>query len=369
MLKVMCVIGTRPEAIKMAPVIRELKNSPQEFSVITCITGQHREMLDQVMATFGLRADYDFNLMRSGSSLSSIAASVLSALDPILAKVQPDWVLVHGDTSTAMAAALAAFHRGIQVGHIEAGLRTWDIRQPFPEEANRRIISSVGDLHFAPTNLSRKNLVSDGVAEESVIVTGNTAIDALQWALTMPDQPGSNALAEVPAGRRLIIVTAHRRENHGGPLLDICWALRDIAEKYPDDVHLAYPVHPNPTVREPVAEILGDCPGITLLPPLGYLPLLLAIRRAVMVLTDSGGLQEEAPSLGKPVLVLRDSTERREAIASGMVRLVGVERARIVAAVSELLDDPQAYRQMCEGVNPYGDGRASQRICQALAAG
>ncbi len=369
MIKVLCVIGTRPEAIKMAPVIRELRNLPADFHVQVCVTGQHREMLDQVMEVFGITSDYDFNLMKLGGTLSSITTAVLTALDPILEAQQPDWVLVHGDTTTAMAAAMTAFHRGIKVGHIEAGLRTWDKSRPFPEEANRRIISAVGDLHFAPTQLSRRNLVSDGVNTSSVIVTGNTAIDALQWALSMPVANQVDLLGHIPQGRRIIVATAHRRENFGQPLRDICGALRDIADHYPDDVHIVYPVHPNRNVLEPVSAALAGHPGITLLPQLDYVSLLLAIRRSVLVLTDSGGLQEEAPSLDKPVLVLRSSTERREAIASGMVKLVGVRRADIVQGVRILLDDELAYRRMTGGVNPYGDGKASGRICQALAAG
>jgi len=395
-LKVLAVFGTRPEAIKMAPVVKELERRADRFVSRVCVTAQHRQMLDQVLALFGIAPDYDLNVMQDGQSPTQVAAAVLSRLEPVLQAECPDWVLVQGDTTTVAAAAWAAFYAGVKVGHVEAGLRTFDKRQPFPEEVNRRIASVVADLHFAPTEAARQNLLREGVPAASVHVTGNTVIDALLWAAAQPCPPEIEALwgriagcrSQVAGYRsqdagcgspvagqqfgltgdvgqetwRLVLVTAHRRENFGRPLEQICLALREIALAYPGDVQIIYPVHLNPHVQEPARRILGDAPGVTLTDPLDYLPFVHLMKRSYMVLTDSGGIQEEAPGLGKPVLVLREVTERPEAVAAGTVRVVGTQRERIVGEARRLLEDRQEYERMAHAVNPYGDGRAAERI-------
>jgi UDP-N-acetylglucosamine 2-epimerase (non-hydrolysing) len=373
-LRVLSVFGTRPEAVKMAPVVQRLACTPGIESRV-CVTAQHRQMLDQVLALFNIKPDVDLNLMRPNQSLAQLTASIFTHLDPVFTDLKPDWVLAQGDTTTVMATALLAYYHRIRFGHVEAGLRTGDKWQPFPEEINRQVAGVVADLHFAPTEWSRRNLLREGVAPERVLVTGNPVIDALQVVARQPEPPELKALLDqigidrgTPAasGKRLIVVTAHRRENFGQPLEDICRALRGIAETYGSGVHLVYPVHLNPNVQEPVYRLLGGIPNITLLPPMDYLPLIHLIRHASLVLTDSGGIQEEAPGLGVPVLVLREVTERPEGVEAGTVRLVGTNPERILAEVRRLLDDPAAHAEMAQAVNPYGDGQAAGRIVEAL---
>lgn len=369
MIKVLSVFGTRPEAIKMAPVVRELERRADAFISRVCVTGQHREMLDQVLQLFAIRPDYDLAVMADNQTPTAVAAAVLGRLEPVLERERPDWVLVQGDTTTVAAAALAAFYAGCHVGHVEAGLRTGDPRQPFPEEINRRVAGAIADLHFAPTESARQNLLRENVPAERILVTGNTVIDALQWVVGQPfdlQSLGIPGLDGDSPAEKVILVTAHRRENFGAPLENICLALRDLAGRYGGRLRIVYAVHRNPNVWGPAHRLLGDMPGITLTPPLDYLPLVQLMRRADLVLTDSGGIQEEAPGLGKPVLVLREVTERTEAVQAGTVRLVGTDRARIVVETVRLLEDREAYAQMARAVNPYGDGHAAQRIVGAL---
>jgi UDP-N-acetylglucosamine 2-epimerase (non-hydrolysing) len=371
-VRVLTIFGTRPEAIKLAPVIAELRtrrdNGGELGRVATCVTAQHREMLDQVLALFGITPEYDLDIMAPNQHLHQVAAAVFERLSPVLAAEKPDWVLVQGDTTTAALAALAAFYARVRVAHIEAGLRSHDKWQPFPEEVNRKVVSVAADLHFAPTERSRQNLLAEGVSSDAIVVTGNSVIDALQWTAQQPvpaSISGLLASLELERGNRLVLVTAHRRENFGAPIEQICAALIKLADRYRGNVRFVYPVHPNPNVRNTVERILRH-PAITLLDPLDYLSLVHIMRRSYLVLTDSGGLQEEAPSMGKPVLVLRNTTERPEAVDAGTVRLVGSDCDRIVAEVSALLDDRAVYRKMAEAVNPYGDGQASHRIVSAL---
>lgn len=367
MIKVLSIFGTRPEAIKMAPVVLELEKDPDRFQSVVCVTAQHREMLDQVLNLFQIKPDHDLDLMREGQALSDLTARVFTALDPVLERERPDWVLVQGDTTTVMAAGLAAFYHRVKVGHVEAGLRTGDKWQPFPEEINRKIAGVVADLHFAPTETARENLLAEGVDPQSIHVTGNTVIDALLMAAEMPFDLDQSPLAGIPWKKKIILVTAHRRENFGRPFEEICSALKAIAAKYRDEVHLVYPVHPNPNVVQVVYPALEDVPNISLLEPLDYLPLVQLMKRSYLVVTDSGGIQEEAPGLGKPVLVLREKTERPEAVKVGSVKLVGTSHADIVAMVTRLLTDEGAYQRMAQVNNPYGDGMAAQRIVAALS--
>jgi len=350
----------------MAPILSRLRNNPGVESLV-CVTAQHREMLDQVLGLFEIQPDFDLDLMRPNQSLAELTGAILKELEPVLAKTKPDWILVQGDTTTVMAAALLSYYHHIRVGHVEAGLRTGDKWQPFPEELNRRIAGVVADLHFAPTVQARNNLLQEGVRPESVLVTGNPVIDALKTIAERPYDPAGGPLAEIPWERRLILVTAHRRENFGRPLENICQALREIAGTI-ENVQVVYPVHPNPNVLEPVKRLLGEVPNISLLDPLDYLPFIYLMKRSTMVITDSGGLQEEAPGLGKPVLVMRAVTERPEGVQAGTVRLVGTAVERIVAETRLLLEDRRAYEAMAKAVNPYGDGRAAVRIVDALLA-
>ena len=369
MLKVLSIVGTRPEAIKMAPVIRELGRRAGAVTSRVCATAQHREMLDQVLSAFRVVPDYDLDLMRDARTPAQVAAAALARLEPVLEAERPDWVLVQGDTTTVMAAAVAAFYSRVRVGHVEAGLRTHDPRQPFPEEGNRRVAGCLADLHFAPTEGARENLLREGVAGARVVVTGNPVVDALREvsdaACAGEDPP---ELCRLPPGGRLLLVTAHRRENFGAPLEAICGALAELARRYAGDVRVAYLVHRNPRVWETAHRLLGRAPGVTLLPPVGYLTLVRLLKRCHLVLTDSGGLQEEAPCVGKPLLVLRDKTERPEAVAAGCVRLVGTDAARIVEEASRLLDCPRAYAEMSRPSSVYGDGHAARRIVDALLA-
>lgn len=366
-VRVLTVFGTRPEAIKLAPVIDELGWRSGIISKV-CVTAQHREMLDQVLEPFGIVPDYDLNLMQKNQSLPLLAASILEKLAPILESERPDWVVVQGDTTTAALAALGAFYRRAKVAHVEAGLRSYDKWQPFPEEINRRVAGVIADIHFAPTKQSKDNLLREGVPESRVMVTGNTIIDALHRIQSLPWNPetlGDQAGILKAPGTRLILVTAHRRENFGEPMVQICGALRTLAEHY-QDIRILYPVHRNPNVWEPVHRLLGKIPNISLIAPLDYLSLVQLMKRSYVVLTDSGGIQEEAPALGVPALVLREVTERPEGVASGNVKLVGSDTERIVSETGRLLDDPSERLRMASAVNPYGDGHAAERIATAL---
>jgi UDP-N-acetylglucosamine 2-epimerase (non-hydrolysing) len=365
-LKVLTVFGTRPEAVKLGPVIRELERYPRQIASRTCVTAQHRDMLDQVLRVFGIRPDYDLDLMQHSQTPTQVAAAALAGLEPILLDERPDWVLVQGDTTTVAVAALAAFYSRARVGHVEAGLRTGDRWQPFPEEINRRIAGVIADRHFAPTPRSRDNLLRENVPPGQILVTGNPGIDALQWITAQPEPAEVRDLVGESPSARIVLVTAHRRENFGEPLRAICLALRDLAERYAGSVRIVYPVHRNPNVWGPVHELLQGVPHITLCPPLDYLPNLHLMKRASLVITDSGGIQEEAPSLSIPALILREVTERPEGVETGALRLVGTDRVRIVAEASRLLDDPVEYARMAQAENPFGDGHAAERIVTSL---
>ena len=361
-IRVLNVVGTRPEAVKMAPVILGLRREPAAFDCRVVATAQHRELLDQVLGLFGIQADVDFDIMEEDQQLAGLTARLLPRLDQLLAAEKPDWVLAQGDTTTVFTTALACYYRRIRCGHVEAGLRTGNRYFPFPEEINRVLTGQLADLHFAPTRRARENLLAEGVASEKILVTGNPVVDAL---LQVREQ-GLDAPAHVPPQSRLLLLTAHRRENFGEPLEEIFRAVVDLTEKYPD-VFVLYPVHPNPNVKTAAERILGGRPRIKLCAPLSYKEFVGAMAAAHLILSDSGGVQEEAPSLGKPVLVLRDETERPEAMEAGTVRLVGPHREAIVRESSRLLEDEKEYGRMAEAVNPYGDGRAAERICAALA--
>lgn len=365
MRRILLVFGTRPEAIKMAPLVRVLKERSQA-EVITCVTAQHRQMLDQVLEWFEITPDYDLDLMRPNQTLAGLTARALEGISEIIEKVRPDVVLSQGDTTTAMTAAMAAFYQRVAVGHIEAGLRTGDIYNPFPEEANRRLISVMTRYHFAPTETSRQSLLVENTPPESIYVTGNTVIDALQWTVARPRELNLGLPLDDP-NERLILVTAHRRESFGSEFESICTALRQIVEQNPD-VRLIYPVHLNPNVQEPVRRILASVDRIHLIDPLPYPDNAHLMARSTLVITDSGGIQEEAPALGKPVLVMRKTTERPEAVDAGTAKLVGTDTAVIVSAAEELLHDPAAYAAMANAVSPYGDGHASERIADILLA-
>ena len=382
MKKVMLVFGTRPEAIKMAPLVKEFQKHEDAFQTIVCVTGQHRQMLDQVLQLFGIVPDYDLNIMKQGQDLYDVTARVLTGLRDVLQEARPDVVLVHGDTTTSTAAALAAFYQQIPVGHVEAGLRTYNIYSPWPEEMNRQLTGRIATWHFAPTALSRENLLREAVADDHIVVTGNTVIDALYWVVNkiktdaaLNDELG-NLLQQagydvhrLDNGRKLVLITGHRRENFGDGFIHMCTAIRDLTQKYPD-VDFVYPMHLNPNVRKPIHEVFGeDLTGLGnmfFIEPLEYLSFVYLMEKAAIVLTDSGGIQEEAPGLGKPVLVMRDTTERPEALAAGTVKLVGTDYAKIVGEVSTLLEDAAAYERMSKAVNPYGDGLACGRIVETL---
>ncbi|HTX92730.1 MAG TPA: UDP-N-acetylglucosamine 2-epimerase (non-hydrolyzing) [Anaerolineales bacterium] len=367
-LRVLSVFGTRPEAVKMAPVVHELKQT-EGIEASVCVTAQHREMLDQVLDLFQIRPDVDLDLMRADQSLADLSAAIFKDLDPVLANFKPDWVLVQGDTTTVAITSLLAYYRRIKVGHVEAGLRTHDKWQPFPEEINRRVAGVAADLHFAPTQWARHNLLREGIPDRAIAVTGNPVIDALQVvAEQTPPAEIKKLLSSLGIGesKRLILVTAHRRENFGVPLESICAALSGLASR--GDVEIVYPLHLNPNVQEPVRRLLGGVPHVTLLPPQDYLPMIHLIRRSTLVLTDSGGIQEEAPAFAIPVLVLRQVTERPEGVKAGVLKLVGTDSARIVNEANRLLENPRAYARMARAVNPFGDGHAAARIVQSLLA-
>lgn len=375
--KILLVFGTRPEAIKMAPLYLELKKHPAEIDVRVCVTAQHRQMLDQVLNVFGIVPDIDLNLMKAGQTLYDVTTAVLTGMGQVLAEQRPDVVLVHGDTTTSMATALAAFYAGIPVGHVEAGLRTHDLQAPFPEELNRQFTGKLARWHFAPTPQSKGNLLAERVPDDSITVTGNTVIDALMWVVDQieRDVAKRQALddridAMLPFAWRdggFILITGHRRENFGAGFRQICEAIRDLAHAYPDR-HLVYPVHFNPNVRGPVGDILTGLSNVHLIEPLDYEPFLYLMTSCHLILTDSGGIQEEAPSLGKPVLVMRQTTERPEAVEAGTVKLVGADRTRIFEGVSALIEDGALYKEMSRAHNPYGDGQACQRIVEVLRA-
>lgn len=364
--RVLSVFGTRPEAIKMAPVVAALEASP-DFESRVCVTAQHRDMLDQVLALFSVTAHHDLDLMSVGQSPTEVLSRVVAQLEPVLAEEQPDWVLVQGDTTTAMAAALAAAYSGARVAHVEAGLRTFDRRRPFPEEINRLVVGVAADLHFAPTLQSRDNLRREAKDPATVVVTGNSVIDALLQVAAMPAPSGPSPLDGIDPDRDVVLVTAHRRENFGAPFRQAFEALAELAATFADTVHLVYPVHSNPNVADVARERLGGLRNATLCEPLDYHHLVQVMARSRLVITDSGGIQEEAPSLGKPVLVLRDVTERPEAVDAGTVELVGCDRSLIVKRATELLTDSAAYDAMARRTNPYGDGQAAPRIVDALA--
>lgn len=382
MKRIMLVFGTRPEAIKMAPLVKEFQKYPDRFETMVCVTGQHREMLDQVLNIFEIKPDYDLNIMKQGQDLYDVTARVLVGMRDVLKEVQPDVVLVHGDTTTSTAAALAAFYQQIPVGHVEAGLRTHNIYSPWPEEMNRQITGRIATYHFSPTPLSRQNLLNEGIKEETITVTGNTVIDALYMVV---DKIKSNKALDAELerslnsagydvrrlkdGKKLVLITGHRRENFGNGFISMCTAIKDLTKKYPD-VDFVYPMHLNPNVRKPIHEVFGeDLTGVRnmfFIEPLEYLSFVYLMEKSTIVLTDSGGIQEEAPGLGKPVLVMRNTTERPEALEAGTVKLVGTDYAKIVNEVSALLDDNVYYEKMSKAVNPYGDGLACGRIVNNL---
>lgn len=380
----MLVFGTRPEAIKMAPLVKELEKHPDKFETVVCVTGQHRQMLDQVLDIFCIKPDYDLNIMKQGQDLYDVTSRVLTGMRDVLSESCPDIVLVHGDTTTSMAAALAAFYQHIPVGHVEAGLRTRNIYSPWPEEMNRQITGRIATYHFSPTPLSRCNLIEEGISEDKITVTGNTVIDAL---LIMVERIRQSKLlrAELEStisesgydinrlenGRRMVLITGHRRENFGDGFISICKAIKTLSQKYPD-VDFVYPMHLNPNVRRPIKEVFGEnhndeSGNLFFIDPLEYASFVCLMEKSAIVLTDSGGIQEEAPGLGKPVLVMRDTTERPEALSAGTVRLVGTDYDKIIHEISSLLDDSEHYSKMSRAVNPYGDGKACCRIVEALS--
>ena len=390
MKKIMLVFGTRPEAIKMAPLVKKFQEQSDRIETIVCVTGQHRQMLDQVLDLFEIKPDFDLNIMKAGQDLYDVTSRVLLGMRDVLREVKPDIVLVHGDTTTSTAAALAAFYQQIPVGHVEAGLRTHNIYSPWPEEMNRLITGRIASFHFAPTPLSRKNLIREAIPDQQILVTGNTVIDALYWVVDKIKQDQTldaqltNILKEagydvdrLDGGRRLVLITGHRRENFGEGFIHMCTAIRDLANRYPN-VDFVYPMHLNPNVRRPIQQVFegldslssgegwGEAGNLFFIEPLEYLSFVYLMEKSTVVLTDSGGIQEEAPGLGKPVLVMRDTTERPEALDAGTVKLVGTDYDKIVSEVSLLLDDPQAYAAMSQAVNPYGDGEACGRIVNAL---
>lgn len=382
MKRIMLVFGTRPEAIKMAPLVKEFQKNTKDFRTIVCVTGQHREMLDQVLSIFEIKPDYDLNIMKQGQDLYDVTARVLTGMRDVLKEANPDIVLVHGDTTTSTAAALAAFYQQIPVGHVEAGLRTHNIYSPWPEEMNRQLTGRIATYHFAPTPLSKQNLLMENVAEDRITVTGNTVIDALYMVVDKIKQDkeldamlerslrdAGYDVARLKDGKALVLITGHRRENFGDGFISMCRAIKALTEKYPD-VDFVYPMHLNPNVRRPIHEVFGeDLSGLTnmfFIEPLEYLSFVYLMEKSTLVLTDSGGIQEEAPGLGKPVLVMRDTTERPEALEAGTVKLVGTDYGRIVSEVSALLDDSAYYDRMSKAVNPYGDGLACKRIVDVL---
>ena len=378
----MLVFGTRPEAIKMAPLVKEFQKHTDSIKTITCVTGQHREMLDQVLQLFEIHPDYDLNIMKQGQDLYDITAKVMIGMRNVLTEAKPDVVLVHGDTTTSTAAALAAFYQQIPVGHVEAGLRTYNIYSPWPEEMNRLITGRIATYHFSPTQLSRQNLIKENISDDKILVTGNTVIDALYWVVDKikNNQSLNDELKQILAlagydvtrlnnGKKLVLITGHRRENFGDGFINMCTAIKDLTKKYPE-VDFVYPMHLNPNVRKPIHEVFGEnlsnLGNMFFIEPLEYLSFIYLMEKSTIVLTDSGGIQEEAPGLGKPVLVMRDTTERPEALDAGTVKLVGTNYNLILNEVSLLLENDEYYKKMSLANNPYGDGKASFRICKSL---
>lgn len=367
MLTVLSVFGTRPEAIKMAPVIRELARHPGEIRSVICSVGQHREMLNQVLPLFGIRLDHDLDVMQPDQSLSQLTAALFTGLDRVVREVEPDWVLAQGDTTSVFVASMVAYYRKVSFGHVEAGLRTGDKHRPFPEEINRRIADLVSDLHFAPTDRARQALLREGCRDEDVHVTGNTVVDALNDVVARPYDWASGPLAAIPRREKLVLITAHRRESFGEPFRELCLAIRDLSRRFQDeDVQFVYPVHLNPNVRKPVKDILSGLANVSLVEPLDYLSLVQLLKRSTVILTDSGGIQEEGVGLRVPVLVMRDTTERPEGVEAGAARLVGTRRERIFAETEKLLRDSEARSAMAVATNPYGDGHAGARIVSLL---
>lgn len=382
MKKVMLVFGTRPEAIKMAPLVKEFQKHTDQFETIVCVTGQHRQMLDQVLRIFDIKPDYDLNIMKQGQDLYDVTSRVLTGMRNVLDEATPDIVLVHGDTTTSTAAAIAAFYKQISVGHVEAGLRTHNIYSPWPEEMNRQITGRIAEYDFAPTQLSRENLLKENVSEDKIIVTGNTVIDALYWVVDMIKtdvnlnlelhgilKASGYDVERLCNGKKMVLITGHRRENFGEGFISMCEAIKTLTEKYPD-VDFVYPMHLNPNVRKPIHEVFGEnlknLGNMFFIEPLEYLSFVFLMEKSHIVLTDSGGIQEEAPGLGKPVLVMRDTTERPEALTAGTVKLVGTDYCMIVNEVSALLDNQEHYESMSKAINPYGDGKACERIINSL---
>ena len=361
MIKVMTIFGTRPEAIKMAPLIKELEER-KEIESVVCVTAQHREMLDQVLTIFDIKPDYDLNIMKQGQTLSEITSRVLLGLEEVIKKENPNIILVHGDTTTTFAGALAAFYNGVDIGHVEAGLRTWDKYSPFPEEMNRQMVDRMTDMYFAPTSVSKNNLISEGIVDEKIYVTGNTAIDAMS---TTVKKDYNNPILDWVGDNRMLLLTAHRRENLGEPMRHIFRAIKRIVDEY-DDVRVVYPIHKNPKVREVAKEVFGDMNKIKLIEPLEVIDFHNFQNKSYIILSDSGGIQEEAPSLGKPVLVLRNTTERPEGISAGTLKLVGTDEDTIYNETKKLLDNKFEYEKMSKASNPYGDGKASVRIVDAI---
>jgi UDP-N-acetylglucosamine 2-epimerase (non-hydrolysing) len=362
------VFGTRPEAIKMAPIVQQLRAYPGTFEVTVAVTAQHREMLDQVLGLFGIEPDHDLDIMVPGQSLTEITTRSLSRLAPLMESLRPDIVLVQGDTTTTLAAALSAFYHRVPVGHVEAGLRTHDLERPFPEEANRRLTTRLARWHFAPTSVAERHLLNEGVDPKSIHVTGNTVVDSLLQMATVPYTfEDERIVRALESGRRLVLVTAHRRENWGEPYAEICRAVADVVDRF-DDVHVLFATHSNPLVSDVARSVLGDMPRVEILGPLEYLPFVKLMAAATLILSDSGGVQEEAPALGKPTLVLREVTERPEAVDAGVVKLVGTDRAKIVQTAATLLEDADAYAEMARCVSPFGDGHAAERIAGILGA-
>ena len=375
MKKVLVVFGTRPEAIKMAPLVRELRALPDEFDLTVCVTAQHREMLDQVLRIFDITPEIDLDIMQEGQTLSGLTSSIVDKMDSVLKQVKPDVVLVHGDTTTTFGTALACYYSNVIVGHVEAGLRTFDVRSPFPEEFNRQVVSRISEFHFSPTEVCRKNLINEGVSPEKIFVTGNTVIDALMLTLSILgnneetskfiDQSLNDEFNFDWKNEKFVLITGHRRENFGPGFVNLCEAIRELSELYPK-LHFVYPVHLNPNVQKPVIEILGGLKNVHLIAPLNYLNFVTLLKECYLVLTDSGGLQEEAPSLGKPVILMRNTTERPEGIQAGIVRMVGTDKEKIVAEVGRLLSDSSAYEAMANASSPFGDGKAAGKIIEAL---
>ena len=367
MLTVLSVIGTRPEAIKMAPVIKELGIHRNQAHSLLCVTAQHREMLDQVLKLFDIEPDYDLNIMQPDQALSQLTADLFSKLDPVIKETKPDWILAQGDTTTVLVTSLVAFYNGIPFGHVEAGLRTGSLAKPFPEEMNRHVADGISELLFAPTKRSRQALLDEGLPDERILVTGNTVIDALLRVAEIPYDWTSGVLSSIPPHEQIVLITAHRRESFGVPLREICFAIKELALQFePDGVHFVYPVHMNPNVHQPANEILSDLKNVSLIEPLDYLSFVNLVKRSRLILTDSGGIQEEAPSLGVPVLVMRDTTERPEGIEAGVAKLVGTDADRIVQETGLLLTNQDTHASMASSVNPYGDGLASERIVKAI---